>query len=142
MPRPRIRLQTEENDPAEPTLRQSPPSNPTFPPTSNVSTQSVAPSVADGTSLPTVREPAADTSVAVAPASEDSERVGSGDVATTRTPPPRRTYRQPAAVTFTNRLSLQHRELLDQMAEQEGVTIRSLLEQALDLYKERVHPNL
>jgi hypothetical protein len=56
--------------------------------------------------------------------------------------PKRRSFRQPATVTFTNRLSVDHRELLQEMADLEGLTIRAILERSLDHYAAAVHPDL
>lgn len=115
----------DDGDPAEP-IRSRTQSNETAPPSSPAT--EVPPAAAS-----------AGTRIAVAPVTPIAA-VEHGDQEAAA--PIRRSFRQPATVTFTNRLSVDHRELLQEMADLEGLTIRAILERSLDHYAAVVHPSL
>lgn len=51
--------------------------------------------------------------------------------------PPRRTRRQEITVQFGSRMRVDVRDLLDEVAEREGITLRRALEQAIEYYAAR-----
>jgi hypothetical protein len=152
MPRPRLKLQPQDEfDPAEPSRPASSNQGSTAP--VQVTQQPAEPAAqsderAQLSSDPvvTIEPPAPPAFTAVqtpdqAPQQPAQPQRPAGERGATSRPY-RSAVRQPITVPFTNRLSMKHRDLLDQLATEERNTLRGVIENALDLYKAQVYPEL